>query len=61
MIVSNSGSAATRDETSLSSRCANRTEAAKAWIWNSDGAWAAGWICRSPLFRDAAAGCLEVG
>jgi hypothetical protein len=39
---------------------ANRTEAAKAWIWNSNGRgdgldmWVA-------LFRDGAAGCLEVG
>ena len=40
---------------------ADRTEAAKAWIWNSNGAWATGWICGSPLFRDGAAGCLEVG
>jgi hypothetical protein len=40
---------------------ADRTEAAKAWIWNGNGAWAAGWICGSPLFGDGAAGCLEVG
>jgi hypothetical protein len=26
-----------------------------------NGAGAMGWICGSPLFRDAAAGCLEVG
>ena len=25
----------------------DRTEAAKAWIWNSNGAWAAGWACGS--------------
>jgi hypothetical protein len=39
---------------------ANRTEAAKAWIWNSNvrGRWA-GYVGR--LFRDGAAGCLEVG
>ena len=24
-------------------------------------AWAMGWKCGSPLFRDGAAGCLEVG
>jgi hypothetical protein len=40
---------------------ADGTEAAEAWIWNSHGARAAGWICGSPLFRDGAAGCLEVG
>src|SRR6185437_14052982 len=34
---------------------------AKAWIWTSNGAWAAGWTCGSPRFRDGAAGCLEVG
>src|SRR5689334_6349781 len=40
---------------------ADGTEAAKAWIWNSHGARAAGWTCGSLLFRDGAAGCLEVG
>jgi len=27
---------------------AQPTEAAKAWIWNSNGAWATGWTCGSP-------------
>ena len=40
---------------------ADRTEAAETWIRNTNGAWAMGWICGSPLFRDGAAGCLEVG